>query len=81
MVGHSADQGGIGSLTGSDSESELESLLGGPGGLETVETNFLGSLEIPSSEKGSSWQFGCPVFALVRGSLIVSSSNKAASLP
>ena len=41
----------MGSLTGSDSESELESSLGGPGGLEMAETNFLGSLEIPSSER------------------------------
>ena len=51
------------------------------GGLEMPETNFLGSLEIPSSEKGSSWWFGCSVFALVRESLIVASSSKAASLP
>ena len=41
---------------------------------------FLFSLEIPSSEKGSSWLFGCLVFTLVGGFLIVSSSNKAASL-
>ena len=46
-----------------------------------AEMNFLGSLEIPSSEKESSWQFGCSVLTLVRGSLIVSSSNKVASLP
>ena len=32
MAGHLADQGGIGGLAGSDSESELELLLGGPGG-------------------------------------------------
>ena len=74
------DRGEIGSLAGSDSESELESLLGGPGGLKMAETNFSGCLEIPSSEKGSSWWFGCLVFALLRGFLIVS-SNKVASLP
>ena len=56
-----------------------ESSLGGPGSLEMAEMNFLGALEIPSSEKGSSWWFGCS--SLVRGILIVSSSNKAASLP
>ena len=75
------DRGGIGGLAGSDSESELESLLGGPEGWEIVGTNFLDSLEIPSSEQGSSWWFGCSVFALVRGFLTVSSSNKAMSLP
>ena len=62
-------------------ESKLESSLGGPGGLEMAETNFLGALEIPLSEKRSSCQFGCSVFALVRGFLVVLSSNKAASLP
>ena len=71
----------MGGLIGSDSESELELSLGGPGGLEMVETNFLGALEIPSSEKGSSWQFGCSVFALVRGFLVLLSSIKVASLP
>ena len=80
-AGHLSDRGGIGGLIGLESDSELESSLGGPGGLETAEMNFLGALEIPSSEKGSSWRFGCSVFALVRGILIVSSSNKAASLP
>ena len=73
--------GGIGGLIGSDSDLELESSLGGPGGLETAEMNFLGALEIPLSEKGSFWQFGCSVSALVREILIVSSFNKAASLP
>ena len=46
-----------------------------------AETNFLGASEIPLSEKGSSWWFGCLVSALVGGFLIVLSSNKAASLP
>ena len=52
-----SDQGGIGGLIGSDSDSELESSLGGPGGSETAEMNFLCALEIPSSEKGlpGSW--------------------------
>ena len=81
MAGHLADQGGIGGLASSESESELESLLGGPGGWEMTGMNFLGSLEIFSSEKGSSWQFGCSEFALVGGILIVSSSSKAVSLP
>ena len=81
VAGRLSDRGGIGSLIGLESDSELESSLGGPGGLETVEMNFLGSLEIPSSENGSSWQLGCSVSALVGGILIVSSSNKAASLP
>ena len=81
VAGCLTDRGGIGGLAGSDSESELESSLGGPGGLEMVEMNFLGSLEVPSSEKGSYWWFGCLVFALVGGFLIVSSSNKVASLP
>ena len=58
-AGHLSDRGGIGGLIGSDSDSELESSLGGPGGLETAEMNFLGTLEIPSSEKGSSWRLGC----------------------
>ena len=71
----------MGGLIGSDSESELELSLGGPGGLEMAETNFLGALEIPLSEKGSSYQFGCSVFALVRGFLVVLSFNKAPSLP
>ena len=43
------DRGKIGSLAGSDLESELVLLLGGSGGLEMAETNFLGSLEIPLS--------------------------------
>jgi hypothetical protein len=71
-VGRLSDWGGIGGLIGSDSDSELESSLGGPGGLETAEMNVLGALEIPSSKKG-----GCLVSALVRGFLIVLSSNKA----
>ena len=41
---------------------------------------FLGALEIPSSKNGSSFRLGCSVSALVGGILIVSSSNKAASL-
>ena len=81
VVGCLSDRGGIGGLIGLESDSELESSLGGPGGLETVELNFLGALEIPSSEKGSSCRLGCSVSALVGGILIVSSSNKAASLP
>ena len=52
MAGGLSDWGGMGSLIGSDSDSELESSLGGPGGLEMAETNFLGALEILSSEKG-----------------------------
>ena len=55
MVGHLADRGGIGGLAGSDLESELELSLEGPGGLEMVEMNLLGSLEIPLSERGSFW--------------------------
>ena len=51
-AGRLSDRGGIGRLIGSDSDSELESSLGGPGGLETAEMNFLGTLEIPSSERG-----------------------------
>ena len=43
--------------------------------------NKFRALEIPWSEKGSSWQFGCSVSALVGGFLVVLSSNKAASLP
>ena len=84
-AGRLVDQGGIGSLASSESESEseseLESSLEGPGGWETIGMNFLGSLEIPSSEKGSSWWFGCSVFTLVRGILFyVSFSSKAVSL-
>ena len=60
-AGHLSDRGGIGGLIGSDSDLELESSLGGPGGLEVAEMNFLGGLEIPSSKKGSSWQLGCSV--------------------
>ena len=71
MVGRLSDQGGIGGLAGSDSDSELESSLGGPGGLGTAEMNFLGALEIPSSKNGSSCRLGCSVSALVGG--IVSS--------
>ena len=52
VVGRFVDQGGIGSLASSESESELELSLGGPGGLEMTGMNLLGSLEIPSSEKG-----------------------------
>jgi hypothetical protein len=80
-VGRLSDQGGMGGLIGSDSDSELELSVGGPGGLDMSETNFLGALEIPLSEKRSSWQFGRSVSALVRGFLVVLSSNKAASLP
>ena len=80
-MGRLSDQGGIGGLIGWDSDSELESSPGGPGGLETAEMNFLDALEIPSSEKGSSWRFGCSVSALVGGIFIVSSSNKVVSLP
>ena len=80
-MGHLLDRGGIGGLAGSDSDSELESSLGGPGGLEAAEMNFLGGLETPSSRNGSSFWFGCSVPSLVGGILIVSSSNKAASLP
>ena len=80
-AGRLSDRGGIGGFIGLDLDSELESSLGGPGGLETAEMNFLGALQIPSSEKGSSWQLGCSVSALVRGILIVPFSNKAASLP
>ena len=71
----------MGGLIGSDLDSELELSLGGPGGLEMAEINFLGALEIPSSGKGSSWWFGCLVSALVGGFLVVLSSNKVASLP
>ena len=46
-VGRLSDRGGIGSLAGSDSDSELESSLGGPGGFGTAEMNFVGALEIP----------------------------------
>ena len=60
-VGCLSDQGGIGGLAGSDSDSELESSLGGPGGLEGAEMNFLGGLEIPSSRNGSSLWSGCSV--------------------
>ena len=80
-MGHLSDRGGIGGLAGSDSDSELESSLGGPGGLEAAKMNFLGALEIPSSKNRSSFWLGCLVSALVGGILIVSSSNKAASLP
>ena len=80
-AGHLSDRGGIGGLIGSDSDSELESLLGGPGGLGAAEMNFLGALEIPSSKNGSSCRLSRLVSALVGGISIVSSSNKAASLP
>ena len=80
-MGRLSDRGGMGGLIGSDSDSELEPTLGGPGGLEMVEMNFLGALEIPSSEKGSSWWFGHSVSALVGGFLMVLSSNKVVSLP
>ena len=80
-VGCLSDQGEMGGLIGSDSDSELELSLGGPGGLEMVEMNFLGALEIPSSDKGSSWRFGCLVSAFVKGFLIILSSHKALSLP
>ena len=68
-------------MIGSNSDSELKSSLGGQGGLGTAEMNFLGALEIPSSKNGSSFRLGCLFSALVGGILIVSSSNKAASLP
>ena len=80
-VGRLSDRGGIGGLDGSDSDSELESSLGGPGGFGTAEMNFLGALEIPSSRNGSSFRLGCSVSALVGGISILSSSNKVASLP
>ena len=80
-VGRLLDRGGIGGLAGSDSDSELESSLGGPGGLEVAEMNFLGGLEISSSRNGSSFWLGCSVPSLVGGILLVSSANKAASLP
>jgi hypothetical protein len=80
-VGRLSDRGGIGGLIGLDSDSELESSLGGPGGFGTAEMNFLGALEIPLSKNGSSFRLGCSVSALVGGISIVSSSNKAASLP
>ena len=80
-VGRFSDRGGIGGLADSDSDSELESSLGGPGGFGTAEMNFLGALEIPLSRNGSSFRLGCSVSALVGGILIVSSSNKVASLP
>ena len=65
-------------MAGSDSDSELESSLGGPGGFGTAEINFSAGLEIPSSKN---FRLGCSVSALVGGILIVSSSNKVASLP
>ena len=80
-MGRLSDQGGIGGLAGLDSDLELESSRGGPGGLEAAEMNFLGALEIPLSRNGSSFQLGCSVPSLVGGILIVSSSNKVASLP
>ena len=80
-AGRLSDPGGIGGLLGSDSDLVLELSLGGPGVLETTEMTFLGALEIPSSEKGSSWRFGCSVSALVGGFLMVLSSNKVVSLP
>jgi hypothetical protein len=80
-AGRLSDQGEMGGLIGSDADSEPELSLGGPGSLEKAETNFLGALEIPLSEKGSSWQFGCLVSALVGGFLVMLSSNQAASLP
>ena len=43
--------------------------------------NFLWFLRNSFIRKGSSWQFGCSVSALVRGILIGSSSNKVVSLP
>ena len=52
MAGRLSDQGGIGGLIGSESDSELESSLGGPGGLETVEINFLGALESLRQKRG-----------------------------
>ena len=78
-AGRLSDRGGMGGLIGLDSDSELESSLGGPGGFGTAKMNFLGALEIPSSRNGSSFRLGCSVSALVGG--IVSSSNKAVSLP
>ena len=78
-AGHLVNHGGIGGLASSESESELELSLGGSGGQEVIGMNFLGSLEIPLSEKGSSWQVGSSRFALLGGVLIVSSSSKAAS--
>ena len=81
VADHLVDHGGIGGLASSESESELELLLGGPGGWEATGMNFLGSLEIPLSEKGPSWQVGSSRFALFRGVLIASSSNKVVSLP
>ena len=38
-MGRLSDRGGIGGLDGSDSDSELESSLGGPGGFGTAEMN------------------------------------------
>ena len=70
VVGRLSDRGGIGGLAGLDSDSELESSLGGPGGLEAAEMNFLGTLEIPSSKNGSSCRLACSVselFAPQRG--------------
>ena len=80
-VGCLVDCGGIGGLASSESESEPESLLGGLGGQEVTGMNFLSSLEIPSSEKGFSWQVCSSSFALFRGVLNASSSSKVASLP
>ena len=80
-AGRLSDRGGMGGLIGLDSDSELESSLGGPGGFGTAKMNFLGALEIFSSKNGSSFRLGCSVSALVGGILIVSSSNKVASLP
>jgi hypothetical protein len=50
VAGHLVEQGGIGGLAGSESESGSESLLGGLGGWEVTGIIFLGSfrsLEIP----------------------------------
>ena len=80
-VGRLVDRGGIGGVTGSESESEPESSLGGLGGQEAPGMNFLGSLEIPSSEKGFFWWVGSSRFTLFGGVLIASSSGKVASLP
>jgi hypothetical protein len=81
VVGHLVEWGGIGSLASSESESE--SLLGGPGGLEVTGISFLGSfrpLEIPSSEEGFSSPVcfsRLPLFKVL-GAL---SSSKAVCLP
>ena len=69
VVGRLVEQGGIGGLAGSESESESELSLGGPGGWEATGIIFLGSfrsLEFLCWKRGSLCQFAFLDFLYLR---------------